>query len=309
METAALGAPTSSHFRALSYRFAVDCDVPDLASLVDEVFAGLREATRRPAVGQPGPAAGHRYSLTASAADDGRVDVRRDGTPVASAQRPGDAVGWVVGDVNRATAESSGEHLLFHAGALEAGGIGVLVPGTSGSGKSTLVAGLVRAGLAYLTDELAALDLSSGQLLPYAKAITIKHGSFGVLRAMRPASAAASEVAPSCAEWQVAVGPGTGRVIGDPCPPGIVVVPHYDPGGITTLNPLSETEAFFLLALNAVNLLPHGGAGTAALGQLVAGCTCVALSVSDLDAACALVLELVAEQKTPAPRAATARGG
>lgn len=94
------------------------------------------------------------------------------------------------------------------------------------------------------------------------------------------------------------VGPGTGRTIGRACPPGIVVVPRYDPAARTELTPLSDTEAFFYLALNAVNLLPHGGAGTAELGKLVAHCSCVALTMSDLDAACALVLGLVAEHAT-----------
>ncbi len=68
------------------------------------------------------------------------------------------------------------------------------------------------------------------------------------------------------------------------------------PGGATALTPLSDTDAFLYLALNAVNLLPHGGSGTTALGTLVARCTCVALTMSELDAACALVLGLVEER-------------
>ncbi len=297
---AALGTRATSRFRALSYRFSVRSDVPELARQVEEVFAGLRDS----AITSP---VEHRYSLTPSATGDGRVDVRRDDTDVALGQWPGDAMGSMVCEVNRATADASGEHLLFHAGALDAGGVGVLVPGTSGSGKSTLVAGLARAGLAYLTDELAAFDVSTGHLLPYAKPITIKRGSFGVLRALCPPAAAPSEGPWPCEEWQVAVGPGTHRAIGRPCPPGIVVVPRYDPGATTAISPLSDTEAFFYLGLNAVNLLPHGGAGMAALGQLVARCTCVALSVSDLDVACALVLELVQERSAGGAAGAGAR--
>ena len=92
------------------------------------------------------------------------------------------------------------------------------------------------------------------------------------------------------------VGPGTCRAIGRPCLPGIVVVPRYERGVATTLTPLSDTEAFLYLALNAVNLRAHGAVGTAALGALVRRCTCVALRMSDLDAACELVLELVEER-------------
>ena len=214
---------------------------------------------------------------------------------IARGQSHGDAVGWVVWDVNRAAAEASGDHLLFHAGALEAGGAGVLVPGASGSGKSTLVAGLVRAGLGYLTDELAAFDMARGMLVPYPKPITIKPGSFAVLSDMDPGGGAGPDGAWSGEEWQVTVGEGTGRRIGRPCEPALVVVPRYDPGAETALTPLSDTEAFFALAVNAVNLLPHGATATEALGRLAAGCRCYALTMSDLGEACRLVGGLVAQ--------------
>jgi hypothetical protein len=289
MRTGRLAEHCTSSFSALSYRFAVRSDDRELGRHVDEVLAGLRDT-------QTAPPVEHWYSLTHSAGDAGRVDVRRDDVDVALGQRPGDAVGWVVCDLNRTAAEASGEHLLLHAGALDAGGTGVLVPGCSGSGKSTLVAGLARAGLAYLTDELAALELSSGHLQPYAKPITIKRGSFDALRDLhRSAEPDPLPAARSGGEWQVPVGPGTGRSVGCPCAPGIVVLPRYEPGAVTALTPLSDTEAFLYLALNAVNLLPHGAAGTAALGELVTRCRCVALTMSDLDAACALVLGLVEE--------------
>jgi hypothetical protein len=279
----------TSRLRALSYRFAVRSDDRELGRHVEKVLAGLREPATAPPVE-------HWYSLTPSADGTGRVDVRRDGADVALDRWPSDAVGWVVRDVNRTAAEASSEHLLLHAGALEASGTGVLVPGSSGSGKSTLVAGLARAGLSYLTDELAALDLSSGHLQPYAKPITIKRGSFDVLGDMHPCAEADPLVGRgSGGEWQVPVGPGTSRAIGRPCAPGIVVVPRYDRGATTALTPLTDTEAFLYLALNAVNLRSHGGAGTAALGKLITSCTCVALTMSDLDAACVLVLGLVEE--------------
>ena len=68
------------------------------------------------------------------------------------------------------------------------------------------------------------------------------------------------------------------------------MVPRYAAGVPTRLTPLSDTEAFLSLALHAVNLLPHGVAGSAALGRLVAQSDCYALTMSDLDEACALVL-------------------
>jgi hypothetical protein len=201
-----------------------------------------------------------------------------------------------VWDVNRSAAAASGAHLLFHAAALETAGAGMLLPGTSGSGKSTLTAGLTaRAGLAYLTDELAAFDLPSGRLLPYAKPITVKPGSFGVVPELHPDRSPGSAAAPwTGEEWQVAMGGTSGRRVGRPCPLRWVIVPRYEPDAPTTLTPLSDTEAFLTLALHAVNLLPHGAAGSAALGRMVAEARCYTLTMSDLDEACALVRGLTA---------------
>lgn len=67
--------------------------------------------------------------------------------------------------------DASGDHLLFHAGAVQGANGGVMLPGVSGSGKSTLVAGLVRGGLGYLSDEVVAVSLSEPLMLPYPKAI------------------------------------------------------------------------------------------------------------------------------------------
>lgn len=287
---------STQSLRGLSYRFAVRCDEERLAHQVGALLAGLRAPE-----GAAAPV-DHWYALTVGrgGAGTGTVDVTRDGEPLALGQSPGDALGWVVWDVNRSAAEASGRHLLFHAGALDAGGTGVLLPGASGSGKSTVVAGLARAGLGYLTDELAAFDLARGQLLPYAKPITIKSGSFAVLADMDPDRCGAPGAGPWAGEeWQVPVGADTGRRVGAACAPGFVIVPRYVADAATCLTPLSDTEAFLSLALHAVNLLPHGAAGSEAVGRVASQCRCYALTMSDLDEACALVLDLVGQMAPP----------
>jgi HprK-related kinase A len=271
----------------LSYRFAVRTDDERLGRHLDSLLAGLRA---------PGPV-DHWYSVTAAV--DGGYDVTRDDEPVALAQHPGDAAGWLVWDVNRLTAEAGGAHLLFHAAGVAAGGTGMVLPGPSGSGKSTLCAGLARAGLSYLSDELVALELDTGRLLPYAKPITIKAGSFAALRALGPPAGSGSGDAEAWAgdEWAgeerlLPVG-GAAVAVGRPCEPGFIVVPRYEKGAPTRLAPLSATEAFVALAVNAVNFKAHGTVGTDALGALVARCECVALTMSDLGEACRLVEDLV----------------
>jgi hypothetical protein len=273
--------------RGLSFRFGVRCDDVRVGAQVDWLFAGLGEPDGAPVE--------HWYSLTSTAGGSGTFDVRRDDDALAHDQRVGDALGWVVSDINRSTAAASGAHLLFHAGALEADGAALLLPGTSGSGKSTLTAGLVtRSGLGYLTDELAALDLTGDRLLPYAKPITVKHGSFDVVPELHPDRRSGPGAAPwTGEEWQVPVGGTNAGRVGRPCPLRWVIVPRYVPGAPTALSPLSDTEAFLTLALHAVNLLPHGASGSAALGRMVADASCYTLTMSDLDEACALVRRLV----------------
>jgi hypothetical protein len=298
-----------------SYRFALRSDDARLGSYADALLAGLRGE---------GPVE-HWYSLTRSARASGgsstsagsgafMVDVGVDGEPGVQACRPGDAVAWVVWHANQAAADAGRDHLLFHAGGVCAGngsggGLGVLMPAGSGSGKSTLTAGLVRAGLSYLSDELIALELepestaSTCRLLPYAKPITVKPGSFDVLRDVEPRGVGVEDGVEDGAtdeqwwvgeEWLLPVGVEVRRPVATPCPPGVVVVPRYQAGTTTELTPLSETEAFVALAVNAVNFKQHGANGARALGDLVSHCVCVALTMSDLDEACALVLDVVA---------------
>jgi hypothetical protein len=278
----------------LSYRFAVRSDDARLGTYAERVLSGLRGE---------GPV-DHWYSLTraSGSAPAVAVDVAVDGRGGVQARRPADALAWIVWHANKAAADAGREHLLFHAGGVCAGdgAVGVLMPGASGAGKSTLTAGLVRAGLSYLSDELVALSLdpAGGRLLPYAKPITVKPGSFGVLRAVGPGCERAGDSDGDAEgadelwfgeEWLLPVGDDVGRPVAAPCVPGLVVLPRYEPGVPTGLTPLSETEAFVALAVNAVNFRQHGEAGVRALGDLVAQCECFALTISDLDEACDLV--------------------
>jgi len=271
---------------ALSYRFALCTDDARLGRHLDALFAGLRD--------HDGGVADHWYSL-ATKADD-TVDVTRDGAMLARGVTAADAVGWVVWHVNRSAVEAGDHHLLLHAGALQADSRAVVLPGVSGSGKSTLCAGLAQAGLAYLSDELVALDLSTDQVLPYPKPVTVKAGSFEALAdvGLRPHGDGDPDAGRWLGEeWQLAVGDGTGLRVGRSCPPGFVVVPRYVEGAVTSLSGLSDTEAFFALAANAVNLRAHAVRSTDALGRAVARCRCMALTFSDLDEACRLVGGLV----------------
>jgi hypothetical protein len=273
--------------RALSFRFAVRSDDDDLGRHVDALLCGLRD-------GDGGAEVEHSYTLCTQ--PDG-IDVWRDDEPVVRGVRAAAVAGWVVWDINRSAAEASGEHLLFHAAALEFDGVGLLLPGASGSGKSTLAAALASSGAGYLSDELVAVDLTSGALVPYPKPISLKSGSFALLRHLGPGEGPEGDIARTTfwgeREWQVAVGARAGLALGRHCLPRVVVAPRYRPGAPTVVRPLTETEAFFSVAAHAINLAPHGARGTGVLAELAATCLCASLTFSDLDDACRAIGELV----------------
>ncbi|MCI5122636.1 MAG: hypothetical protein D3908_15900, partial [Candidatus Electrothrix sp. AUS4] len=67
--------------------------------------------------------------------------------------------------------------LALHAGAVQVGQKGILLPGNSGSGKSTFVAWLTACGCQYLTDELVVLAGKEGRIVPFTRPLTLRPAS------------------------------------------------------------------------------------------------------------------------------------
>jgi hypothetical protein len=82
-----------------------------------------------------------------------------------------------------------------HAGVVDAGGCGIVIPGRSFTGKSTLVAELVRLGATYVSDEYAVLD-PSGLVHPFAKPLSIRTGRHDPLGQLVPVPQALVAEAP-----------------------------------------------------------------------------------------------------------------
>ena len=66
--------------------------------------------------------------------------------------------------------------LFFHAASLAIGGRGVFLGGPKGAGKSTLSLSLAARGHGFLGDEVAAIDSRTGEMLPCARAVSIREG-------------------------------------------------------------------------------------------------------------------------------------
>lgn len=79
--------------------------------------------------------------------------------------------------MNMQVALGERRYLLIHAAAAERGGKAVILPGESGSGKSTLAALLGESGWRLLADEFVIIDLMTGRVLPFPRAISLKNSA------------------------------------------------------------------------------------------------------------------------------------
>lgn len=114
---------------------------------------------------------------------DNFVILRDDGTAraVGHACELLSCLEWQVSDLAQQRLPAEG-YLLIHAAVLVQSGRALLLPAASGSGKSTLAAALALAGWQYWSDEFAVLDLATGTVLPYRKAITLRPGGAAALQ-------------------------------------------------------------------------------------------------------------------------------
>jgi hypothetical protein len=268
----------SGAHRGLQFNFAVRSDDRDLGLHVETLLRSLRSDQ---------PESLDWYSLLTSRSEV--LHLYFNDVHLAQVATEGEAIEWLLWDINRSTAAASDDSLLLHAGAVQASEGAIVFPAASGGGTSTLVAGLVRLGFGYLSDEIVALSLDPTSVQPYPKPITLKPGSyhlfpeleqgakdrfFGQERSLPPDD----------------IRPGA---IGKPCEPWVFFVPRFVPEAGTDLSPLSATDAFLSLTLNSVNLEHHGDRGTKLLALLAERCRCYELVMSDLATACEVVMQLV----------------
>jgi hypothetical protein len=274
----------SAPCRALDFSFVVRSTDADLGRRVERLFA--------PFVTDDEPR--YEYSIVARGAPGDMIDLYENGALVERAHTVVEHLMW---RVNRHVVESSGRYLLLHAAAAQLDDAGVILPGPSGSGKTTLVAGLVRAGLAYITDEAAALDPRSGLLEPYPKALAVEPGSWDVLSDLEPDDAAERDVAlATTTQWLVE--PASIRVdaIGTPCRTRLVIAPTYDPDAATELRPISRAEGVALLVENSFNFARHGRPGLELLVEAVRDADCYRLRFRDLDDACGEIVRMLGKR-------------
>jgi hypothetical protein len=162
--------------RALGYAFTVGTSDATLGAYLAALFAPMTLAPGgNPAVAREA----HHYRVSEDAVRQWEVTV--DDALVVRTPEPSEALAMLLWHVNGSVVEHTPDLTLVHAAAAARDGAAVVLPGAMEAGKTTLVAALLRAGLAYLTDEITAIDPASLRVMPYPKALSVDPGSWDVL--------------------------------------------------------------------------------------------------------------------------------
>jgi hypothetical protein len=226
------------------------------------------------------------------------------GAPVATCATREALVEMLLWHVNRSAVTSSPEYLLLHAGVVSWDGRAALLPGPTGSGKTTLVAGLVAAGLSYLSDEVAAIDPATKLVHSFPKALTLKEGSRVLLPHLEPPTSGSGAGARS-GQWQVDPRSIRAGCVARLAAIHLVVFPRFEAGGPPRLTRLSPTEALLTMAQNAFNLRVHAKPGLEILRNIAETVPCYQLVMGDLTDACAYVTALLRDTPQLSPATAT----
>lgn len=179
--------------------------------------------------------------------------------------------------------------LMFHAAVVARGDRALLMPGPPGSGKSTLCAALVARGWRLLSDELALVDLESGELHGLARPVSLKNASIDAIRAFAPDAFVGDPCHDTLKGTVAHMRPPTASVQRATVPayPAWVVFPRFDRGAAIELAPVAPEEAFFRLVENAFNYAALGVRAFERTVDLVGQSDCHDLVYSSLQEAVA----------------------
>lgn len=272
--------PVLGPYEAVEWLFTVETDGPAEHAALAGVLRALKGASR------PSEAV-HRYQLvTARRGREGSLLL--DGEQLVHSPDPGLLYATLLWHVNRGVEGASHQHVLVHAAAAERDGGAVLMSAPMDSGKTTLVAGLVDAGLGYLTDETVALR-TDGTVRPYHKALSLDEGSWPLLPHLRQLVPPAA-LTLSREQWQVPVDAVRPDALSPGARPVVVVLPRFRAGATASLEPAPRSDT--LVELMHQRFAPERAPGRdfAVLAEIVRGSDCYRLTTGRLDEAVRLML-------------------
>jgi hypothetical protein len=280
-------AHTTRTFETLGYRFAVRSTHAGIGRFVDEMFAACAVPDARPVTW---------YSIIDDLPGDRPHAVYVDDDRGMVAADPARVLTYLTWSVNQQVIAHRGEHVLVHAAAAALDDVGVILPAATEAGKTTLVAGLVRAGFQYLTDEATAIDPVSLQLLPYPKPLSIDPGSWEPLADLEPRVDCGTG-AYLRRQWQVTPLSIRDDAVSGPVDAAVAVFPRYVPGASTVLEPARRSEAMITLLQQTFRFHESGARYLEVLARFLERVACYRLVSGDLDEACDALVRITRDAR------------
>lgn len=197
--------------------------------------------------------------------------------------------------INLVIAMRSHCFLMLHSAALERDGRAMLLPAAPGFGKTTLCAALAHRGWRLLSDEFGLIRPGTSAFVSVPRPMALKNESIHVIRAFAPEAYIGPSI-PNTRKGTVAhVKPPADSVHrqAETAKPKWIVFPRWQSNASLTFEPLSKSEGFMMLAMNAFNYETLGEDGFRTAADVVASSDCYQLTYSDLDEAVACLGRLV----------------
>lgn len=208
-----------------------------------------------------------------------------DGQPSFTPLPSDQAFAMIEWGLNWCVAAHAHQYLIVHAAVIEHGGRAALLPAPPGSGKSTLCAALVHRGWRLLSDELALIDMDTGQVRGMARPVNLKNASIDVLRAFAPDAVLTPPVPDTLKGTVSLMRPPLASVQRrrEPAVPAWIVLPRYTAGSPPRLVAHNRARTSLLIAEQSFNYDIQGLRGFDALCAVIDRCECLQFTYGDLD--------------------------
>ena len=269
----------SPSYRALGHSFSLRSDDPDVGDYIEAVFSEFRTDDHAVTTYSLMDRRPQRKAAYALFADDVRVGLSRTRSR---------ALATLLWHVNQEVVRRTDHQFVqWHASAAVRDGVCVVMPAPMESGKTTTVAGLLRHGYQYLTDETVAVDVQTLIVEPFPKALSVDRGSWAVLPDLEPELRLVDE------QWQVPPRSIRPDAVAAPARPRLIVAPRFRRGATTELRPMRRAEALVLVAQSTFRFTESPARNLQVSARVLQGCDCFELVIGDLPTAVACIDELV----------------
>jgi len=270
-------------FQALEHRFEVLSDLPGAVGVVERLFAQFEDGGTGDALTV--------YELRRS--DIGRpCAILSDGDLLHTGVDAGNALDWLITVVGHRAVASAHPFVVLHAGVVSYRGRGILMPAPQDHGKSTLTTALVRAGCAFLSDEAAPIDPSTGVVRPFPRPILLSPRSLAVFPGLAEALPAEYEGFRNY-QFHLTCEDVRSGSTGGPCSVDVIVTPRYEPGAATQLEPLATADCLLMLVTQCLNFDRVSAHAVEVFGNVVERAACYQLTTGNAATAVDAILRLI----------------